>query len=274
MSTASSQQPASLAPTQAARGSSPVPWQRWLRRAEQQAERGEFSEAIDSLEAAITAGAECYACCLQMADLYRALGQWQAALTIAEQAIGLDPTRIPAYEKVMTLALEAGDCERAIAASCALIKIAPRHVPAHDTLGAAYIQMGDVDAAIRVTNTLIRLDPETPAHHFKKALLCQHKGEVALAVQEFTDAILLDPCGPHAEAAREALETLDTFQLNQIVTLAMEDTVFRIKLERDPVEAAAERGFYLSETGNQMLTELSQMALPDFPEPCRPILYN
>jgi tetratricopeptide (TPR) repeat protein len=272
MSTVFSHQPASY--TTSARRGSPPPWRRWLRRAEQQAGRGEFSEAIDSLEAAITAGAECYVCCLQMADLYRALGQWQAALAIAEQAIGLDPARVPAYEKVMTLALESGDCERAIAASCALIKIAPRHVPAHDTLGAAYIQMGDVDAAIRVTNTLIRLDPETAAHHFKKALLCQHKGEVALAVHEFTDAVLLDPCGPHAEAAREALETLDTYQLNQIVTLAMEDTVFRIKLGRDPVEAACERGFYLSQTGNQMLAELCQMALPDFPEPCRPILYN
>src|SRR5579884_2984984 len=166
---------------------------------------------------------------------------------------------------MMTIALEAGDCRRAIAAGRALLKISPRHVPAHDTLGAAYIQMGDVDAAMRITNALIRLDPDTAAHHFKKALLCQHKGEIALAVQEFTEALLLDPNGPHAEDAREALQALDAHQLNQIVTLAMEDSVFRLKLDREPVEAAAERGFYLSETGNQLLIELSSFVLSESP---------
>jgi tetratricopeptide (TPR) repeat protein len=245
-----------------------------LRRAAQQAERGAFSEAIASLVAALAAGAESYTCYLQMAELYRAMQHGQAALAIAEAAMALAPERVPAYECVMALALELGDYERAIAVSSALLKIAPCHVSAHDTLGAAYIQMGDVDAAMRVTNALIRLDPDTAAHHFKKALLCQHKGEVPLAVQEFTEAILLSPDGPHAEAAREALETLDTYQLNQIVTLAIEDMVFRVKLSRNPVDAAFERGFYLSETGNQMLMELSYLALPEFPEPCRPILYN
>ncbi|HZO88071.1 MAG TPA: tetratricopeptide repeat protein [Chthonomonadaceae bacterium] len=249
-------------------------WQRLLRRAERQAERGAFSEAIASLTQAIAAGANDCACYLQLADLYRVQRQWEAALAAAEQALALDPSRLAAYETMMTIALEAGDCRRAIAAGRALLKISPRHVPAHDTLGAAYIQMGDVDAAMRITNALIRLDPDTAAHHFKKALLCQHKGEIALAVQEFTEALLLDPNGPHAEDAREALQALDAHQLNQIVTLAMEDSVFRLKLDREPVEAAAERGFYLSETGNQLLIELSSFVLSESPHPCRPIRYN
>jgi tetratricopeptide (TPR) repeat protein len=174
----------------------------------------------------------------------------------------------------MTVALEMGDCERAIAVSRHLLKSWPGLISAHNTLGAAYVQMGDVDAALRIANALIRLDPETAVHHFKKAILCQHQGEVGLAVQEFTQAILLAPHGPCADAAREALENLDSFQLNLIVTLAIEDGTFRRKLTRDAVGAVTERGFCLSETGKQILVDLSSRILPDFCEPCRSMGYN
>lgn len=249
-------------------------WQRPLRRAERQAERGQLQLAISSLEQAIAAGADASACYLRMAKLFRALHQSPAALDAAEKARELAPQSVSAHEMVMNLALETGDCERAITASRALLKISPKHLPAHDALGAAYIQMGDVDAAMRVINTLIRLSPENAAHHFKKALLCQHKGEIPLAVQEFSEAIVLEPEGPHADNAREALDILDTFQLNQIFTLSMDDAVFRIKLLRDPAEAATERGFYLSETGYQMLSEISQYTLPELPAPCHTVSYN
>ena len=174
----------------------------------------------------------------------------------------------------MSLALERGDFPHAISTGRAILKAWPRHIGALDTLGAAYVQSGDVAAALRVANALIRIDPDAPVHHFKKALLCQHQSNVSQAVLEFTQAILLDPNGEHADDAREALENLDTYQLNQIVTLAIEDTVFRVKLTRDAVEAVEERGFFLSETGKQILNELSSRIVPDFCEPCRSMRYN
>lgn len=252
----------------------PSRWQSLVDHAEAEAQRGNLREAVTSLERAIAEGAEGFEIRLRIAEWYGKMQEWPAALDAAEAACALAPNRLSPYEALMTLALEAGDCQRAVLACNALIKLAPRHLLAHNALGAAYIQLGDVDAAMRVTNTLIRLDPETPSHHFKKALLCQHKGEVALAVHEFTETVRLDGEGPHAEAARDALETLDIFQLNQIVTLAIEDRIFRTRLERDPVETVLARGFALSDNGTQILFEILSQPLPDFPEPCLPLLYN
>jgi tetratricopeptide (TPR) repeat protein len=274
-----SRQSAPLASPEASRSEAARPdaipaWQRTLRRAERLIEQKQHVRAAALLERVFAIETIEYEGALWIARLYREMMHWPAALAAAERAIALAPNRLPAYEILMGIALEAGDRPRAVAASQALIKIAPRHIPAHSALGAVYIQMGDMEAAMRVTNTLIRLDPETAAHHFKKALLCQHQGEVALAVYEFTQTMRLDRDGSYAEAAREALETLDAYQINQIFTLAMEDAVFRAKLLRDPAEAALERGFALSDAGCQLLAELSSNALPEIPAPCRPILYN
>ena len=249
-------------------------WQRYLARADQQAGAGRWKQAVASLERAIAAGGDPYNCTLRIAEVYRAIELWPMAMEAAEKAVTLAPRRLLAYEAITAIALQAGDYERAIAASNTLIKLSPRHLAAYNALGAAYLQMGQMDAAMRVANTLIRLDPQTSAHHFKKALLCQHKNEVALAVHEFTEALRLDPDGPHADAALEALETLDHFQLNQILTLAMEDSVFRAKLLRSAPDAAAERGFCLSETGSLILTEICSHSLPEWDEPCRPQIYN
>ncbi|HLK60445.1 MAG TPA: tetratricopeptide repeat protein [Chthonomonadaceae bacterium] len=252
----------------------PPAWQRALDRAEKQIARGSYTQAISSLERAIAVGADGYTCILRIADVYRTLRQWPDVFAAAEQAIALAPARTAAYEILMEVALEAGDRDRAMSASMALIKLAPRHIPAYNTLGTAYLQVGNVEAAMRIAKTLIRLDPEAPTHHFKMALLCQHQGEVALAVHEFMQTIRLAPESALAEAARDALETLDIFQLNQIVTLALEDAVFRAKLSRDPVEAAIERGYALSAAGDHLLTEFCSDTLPEFPPSPRTLRYN
>lgn len=263
------------------RDGSPVPRPRTLRpeerlrrRAERLAQSGDFSQAIVHLELAVAAGADASECYLRIAEHQRTLANLPEAMLAAEKSLALAPDRLSTYEAVAAIALEMGDYQRAIEVSNALIKLSPRHIPAYSALGAAYIQIGDVDAAMRVTNTLIRLDPESPSHHFKKALLCQHKNEVALAVHEFMQAIRMDPASPHAEAALEALETLDSFQLNHIITLAMEDAVFRAKMTRDPVNAVIERGFALSDFGNEALLELTQQLLLEQLPNLRPLRYN
>ena len=250
------------------------PWRRHLLRADRQMQEGRPELAVGSLKRAIAAGADAYECTLRIAELYRHLEYWPLALAAAEQAVSLAPRRLLAYEAIIAISLETGNFERAIETSGALIKLAPRHLLAHSALGVAYMQMGEIDAAMRATNNLIRLDPLTPAHHFKKALLCQHKEEIALAVEAFTHTIVLDPDGPYAAAAQEALETLDNLQLNQILTLAMEDRIFRVYLQRNPPEAAAERGFVLSELGNHILTEICNEPMPESHLPSLPQCYN
>jgi tetratricopeptide (TPR) repeat protein len=248
--------------------------QRLLKRAERQVEQRRYHEAIASLQRAIATGADEYTCTLHIAAIYSIEQCWEGAFVALEKAISLEPHRTVGHEMLMDIAIEAGDPDRALAASQALIKLAPRHLPAHNALGAIYMQRGDVDAAIRVTNTLIRLDFGNPANHFKKALLCQHKGEVALAVEEFTVAYRLDPDGIYSEPARDALETLDSYQINQVLTLATEDLVFRTKLSQNAEAAVAERGFALSDMGVHILGELCDELLDEVPSRCRPLRYN
>ena len=247
---------------------------REIRRAEQYAAKGDVSLAIRSLEEALHLGADRYTCYLRLARLYQTRQQWPEAVHAAERAIAEDPHKLTAREAIITFHLENRDYERAVVASKALLKIAPRHVPARDALGAAYLGLGDVDAAMRVANDLIRLDPASPSHRFTKAHLCQHRGEVGLAVEEFQRVVDLAPDSETADAAREQLEALDSFQLNHILTLACDDSVFRVKLEQDSDSAIAAKGFSLSETGREALRDLVSDGLPSFGVSPRPSLYN
>ena len=242
---------------------------RLLKRAERHITRKDYAEAIVSLRQAMDTGADACLCTLQIAGLEARRQRWEPALRAAEQAVALAPERPVAWEMLMTISLQAGDPARAITACQSLIKRLPRHQAAYETLGAIFMQQGDVNAALRVLNALIRLNPAEAAHHFKKGLLCQHKGEVALAAQAFTVCLELEPDGPYAPQAKDALETLDACQLNHILTLGMEDAVFRARLLRDARQAAAERGFTLSDHGGYMLTELCAQLLPYALETCR-----
>lgn len=250
------------------------PAQRALRRAERCVERGQVDEAIQSLEMALEFGADRYSCYLRLARLYQMGRRWQEAVSAAEKAIAERPDRLSAREAVIALHLESRNYARAVDASKALLKLSPRHVPARDALGTAYIGLGDVEAAMRVANDLIRIDPHDPTHHFKKALLCQHRGEMRLAIEELERVLAMAPESDIAESARDQLDTLDTFQLEQILTLAVEDIVFRAKLLRDPDQAAVERGYYLSETGRYILHDMAAQGFPEIPADCRPSLYH
>ncbi len=250
------------------------PSQRLLKRAQRHIAHKHYDEAVTALRRAILLGADAYVCTLHIADLECRRQNWLLALGAAEQAAALAPERLTAYEALMTIALHAGDCERALAACQMLLKRAPRHLAAHETLGMIYMQAGDVDAALRALNTLLRLTPDNPACYFRKGLLCQHKGEIRAALQAFHTTLHLDPDGPFGEEARDAMEALDAFQLNQILTLGMDDMLFRAQLRRGAGEAAAARGFALSEQGAHILADLCAHLLPDALDYCRSLRVN
>lgn len=137
-----------------------------------------------------------------------------------------------------------------------------------------YMKNGDIPAALRNADTLIRLDPQTAVHHFNRALLCQHQSQIELAVYEFMQTIWLDPDGPYSDSARCFLEDLDILQLNLIILLASDDLVFRTKLSRNCHEAAIERGFALSPTGEQLLQQFCEQGLAESPAPTRASQYH
>lgn len=190
--------------------------ERALRDASRLAEQGDAAEAITRVNAALAEGADRYTCFLWLAKLYRLIGHSDDAVNAAEAARCEDPASTAAHEALIALHLESRDYTRAADAVKDLLRIAPRHVSARDALGAAYIGMGDVPAAMRVANDMVRLYPDDPGHRFKKALLCEHEGAVRLAVEEFQRVLDMSTDTVMVSGAREQLELLDTYQLNQI----------------------------------------------------------
>lgn len=233
-----------------------------MKRANSLAERGLFDEAIAHVKEAIAIFPFEPRCSIQLAHLYRAQNKIGPAIEAMKNAVDLNPRDSNTHEQLLQALIELGRYDEAIRLSRKLLSTFPKNLFARDVLGIAYLQQGKIDESLRVTNELIRLAPIDPAHHFKKAVLLQQKGEIAQAMSAFTRSLEMDPCGDMADDAREAIAALDSYQLRQILTIAVEDVVFRTKLIRDPESASMERGFLLSSSGITTLKQIDIETLP------------
>lgn len=233
-----------------------------VRRAGALERKGMYDEAVLALQKAIAISPEKASHCVRLAELYRAQRKMEPAIDAIKRAIELDPQNPSPQEALLQLYVETGQFDEAIRESKCVLKRHPRNVLALDVLGLSYLQLGHLDKALQVTSRLIRLDPTDAAHHFKKAVLFQQMGDVARAIQSFARALDLDPNGDMSEDARDALATLDAYQLRQIATLATEDRLFLMKLLRDPEMAVMERGFVLSLSGMLTLRQIDFSTIP------------
>jgi tetratricopeptide (TPR) repeat protein len=233
-----------------------------IRRARALEQRGQYDEAIESLQKAIALAPQNPKHVIRLANLYKAQHKLEPAIEAMKKAIEIDPRNPGARESLLQIYLESGRYDEAITESKVLLKRHPRNLYARDILGVVYLQTGHIDKALQVTNELIHLDPMDPSNHFKKAVLYQQKGEIGKAVQEFSRVLEMDPDGEMAEEAREAVTALDSYQLRQVVTLAVEDPIFRAKLGRDPESAVLEKGFLLSYSGVMALKQIDLGKLP------------
>jgi len=233
-----------------------------MKRANSLVEQGLYDEAIANIKEAIAIcpGDPKYS--IQLANIYRAQNRMGPAIEAMKAAVDLDPKDSDTQQQLLRALLEMGRYDEAIITSNKILQRYPKDLLARDILGIAYLQQGRLDNALRVTNELIHLAPTEAAHHFKKAVLLQQKGEIAHAMSAFLLALEMEPEGGLADDAREAIAALDSYQLRQILTLVVEDAVFKTKLMLDPESALAERGFHLSNAG---VSTLKQLDLCDFP---------
>ena len=191
--------------------------------------------------------------------LYREARRIEPAVDALRRALSLSPRERDPREALIETLLEASRYPEVIAEGKALVRLAPRSLFARDVLCVAYLQMGQLEKAVQVTGEMIFLDPLSPAHHFKRAMLFQQQGGLKAAVGEYARALEMAAAGSEVYSdAAEALQSLDEYQMHQVVLLASEDRYFRQKLRQDAAEAAEERGFYLSEDGQARLQSLVQ----------------
>ncbi len=234
-----------------------------VRKAENLAREGRLDEAAQFMEKAVAQEPANANYLTQLASLRYDQGRTDEAIHLANRALGLAGRDLGVHELLLQLYLETGQYQELIDRAKRLIKTSPRSVYARDMLGVAYLQLGQLDKALQTANELIHLDPMDAGNHFKRAVLFQQKGDVGKAIREFTRVVELEPEGEMADDAREAITSLDSFQLKQIIALAIEDRVFRAKLLRDPENAAVEKGFFLSSGGIYTLKQIDFDALGD-----------
>jgi len=237
--------------------------QRSLARAEAMVAAGEIDRALDHLRRLVAAVPDSVRGCLRMATLLRERNRPGEALDVLRRAVARSPKSVPSREMLAELCLEAGHWEEAVAQCRELLQVSPRSLLARDVLSAAYLQRGLLEKALRVIDEMVRLDPHDAGSHFKRGVLLQQIGNISGAVYAFQRALDMAPDSEAGDESRAALEMLDSYQIRQVITLAVEDLGFRIQLRRDPGGAVAGKGYTLSETG---LHALMQMRFDDLPE--------
>jgi len=234
-----------------------------LKRTASLCKRGQYDDAIAVLNNAIAMSPREPKCRRLLSDVYRAQNRMGLAIDALVAATEVAPYDTGLQEHLLRVLLEMQRYDQAIAVSRRLLELSPTSLFARDILGIAYLQQGKLDNALHVAEELIRLDPTDSTHHFKKAVLLQQKGEIADAMCAFTRTLEMDPEGEMADDARDAIAALDSYQLRQVLTLVVGDTVFRAKLTLDAEAALIERGFRLSSTG---VATLKQLNLEDLPQ--------
>ncbi len=226
-------------------------------------EDGLLDEALRELRRALRTSTDKGPIYKRIADVYRGLHQTKDAISAITKAIKLDPNDVEARETYLDLLLEMGEFEAAIHGGRELLAIYPRSLSAREILSIAYLQKGYMDEAMRMTNELIAMDPSSPANRFKRAWLFQQKGDYGNAINEYLRVLDMGPEEDMARDAQQAIDAMDSYQLRQIITLALEDYIFRAKMVRNPETAALERGFIMSYSG---LAALKQIKFDELPE--------
>lgn len=247
---------------------------RGLRRADALVAAGQIDRALDHLRRLVAALPDSVRGRLRMATLLRERNRPGEALAVLRAAVARSPKSVPTREMLAELALEAGAWNEAVEQCRALLALSPNSLLARDVLSAAYLQRGHLTKALRVIDEMIRLDPHDAGNHFKRGVLLQQMGNVGGAVAAFQRALEMAPNSDAADESRAALEMLDSYQIRQIITLAVEDLGFRIQLRRDVAGAVSDKGYSLSESGLHALSQMRFDDLPDAPPGWRHVYYH
>lgn len=238
----------------------------YLRRADALAAEGQVEKALVHLRKLVSVLPQSTQGYLRMAALLRREKRCGEAVEVLRGAVAHSPRCLASRGALAETCLESGRWDEAIAHSKVLLALSPHSLFAREVLSAAYLQRGLIDQALRVTEEMIRLDPLDATSHYKRGVLLQQRGQIGAAIQAFTRALEMRPEPDVADELRSALEILDSIQIRQILTLAVEDVPFRLRLLDDPGDAIAEKGFLLSPCG---LHALEQIGFDDLPEaPC------
>jgi len=205
---------------------------RWLEIAAWQRKSGDAAAAAQTLETA------------------RKLNSRKQSTPLGEQDV------VSLWQALAEAQLEAQNWDACLVACQFLLEIAPQHHFGLEVMATALLQNGDPTAAEVVMRELLQISPRDVLHRLRLATLLQLQGKLGESAREFERVLAMRLDFPIAEEAREALETLERMQTQQVLILASERLDFRRFLETDMEDALQSLNFYLTDNGRESLQHM------------------
>jgi len=190
-------------------------------------------------------------------DSQAAAQMLEAAAELLQRATELDKAeRAALLQSLLEVQVEMQKWDAALNSSDELLQLAPRHHFALEARATAQLHSGRIDEAAQTLRALLQISPRDPLHRLKYATLLQLQDKSGEALREFARVAQSFPDAPFASDARDAIEMLDSMQIQQILMRASEQTYFRLELQRELDETLAQHGFDLSEAGRESLRHI------------------
>lgn len=185
----------------------------------------------------------------------------QKALTAYGKSRGTDQEQDAADFQALCVGLLEAQLDQQDWGACqvtakTILQNSPRHHFALEILATAQLHSGQIDEAAEVMQMLLLISPRDPLHRLKYATLLQLQGRSGASLEEFSRVLQSYPDAPFASDAHDAIELLDTMQIQQILIRASEQEIFRLQLQRAFDETLQQHGFHLSENGRESLRHM------------------
>ena len=213
-------------------------------------------EAQKALRKALQLNPDQYDYYLGLASCYAQQRKLAKAIKWLQRAARKFPNVTVVREMLADFYQRVGDFCGLMEQARALIKLNPHNPLGYDLLSTAKLRCGDIDGALVSLRKLIRLNPMDALTRLKLALVLQQKGDLGRAMEQYQQVTAMTPGDEMGQAALEAMENLDQYQMQQILLRAAEDKFFRAQLERNTETTLNAHGYRLTEYALEALRRL------------------
>jgi tetratricopeptide (TPR) repeat protein len=158
--------------------------------------RGEYKEAITTLEAATLYSPDSQEVLIDTAIAYFGLQQYEKAVEPLRKALAQDPQNVGAHQMLGKTYFMIGDVTKSITELETALKLAPNDVDVAYTLGIAYLRDRQFAAAKQLYGQMPKQFGDQPQLHIVIGRAYREAGLYPEAIEEFKQAVALDPNFP------------------------------------------------------------------------------
>ncbi|APW62385.1 tetratricopeptide repeat-containing sulfotransferase family protein [Paludisphaera borealis] len=128
-----------------------------------------------------------------LAEVHRALGQFDHAVACCREAARLRPDSPEHLGNLGAILVDRGEVDAAVGCFREALRLRPEFVAAHNNLGNALLIQGDATAALDHFRIAARLDPESGEPHLNLGAILMGRGELKESLVHCREAVRLRP---------------------------------------------------------------------------------